>query len=132
MTAYEGFGGLVRSTDLVDKDGPPISRGTQKRLVENKSGLRCWVDITEAERERYINMIPKGWNRVVRDREAGMTVPQLAQKYRMETEFMRDYLALAYGWVEQRLYALAEYKAGGKPAGSRPTDGTVTTRDETR
>jgi hypothetical protein len=24
---------------------------------------------------------------------------------------MRDYMAMAYGWVEQRIYALAEAKA---------------------
>ncbi len=123
--ALQGFGGLVRSTDQVDRDGPPISWHDEKRLVEHKSGLKCWVTITQRERKRYIDMIPKGWNHVVRDREAGMSVAQLAQKYRMETEFMRDYLALAYGWVEQRLFALAEHKAGAKPIGSRPTDGTV-------
>lgn len=110
-----GFGGLVRSTDLVDRDGPPIAYMDEKRLVEHKdTGLSVWVTITQAERKRYINLCPKGWNRVLLDREAGLSIDQLAQKYRMETEFMRDYLALAYAWVEQRLYALAAHKAGAR------------------
>lgn len=110
-----GFGGLIRSTDLVDRDGPPIATGDEKRLVEFKdTGLSVWVTITQKERRRYINMCPKGWSKVLLDREAGMTVEQLAQKYRMETEKMRDYLHMAYGWVEQRLYALAEHKAGSR------------------
>jgi hypothetical protein len=109
-----GFGGLVRSTDNIYRDGPPISHHDEKRYVEHASGLGCWVTITQAERKRYINMCPKGWDKVLLDREAGLSVPQLAQKYRMETETMRDCLAMAYGWVEQRLYALAEHKAGAR------------------
>jgi hypothetical protein len=110
-----GFGGLIRSTDYVDRDGPPMATGDEKRLVEFKnSGLSVWVTITQAERRRYINMCPKGWNKVILDREAGLTVEALAQKYRMETATMRDALHLAYGWVEQRLYALAEHKAGSR------------------
>jgi hypothetical protein len=114
MPDFSGFGGLVRSTDLVDRDGPPISQHDEKRLVEFKdTGLSVWVTITQAERKRYINMCPKGWNRVILDREAGMNLDRLAQKYHMETERMRDCLHMAYGWVEQRIYALAEHKAGG-------------------
>jgi hypothetical protein len=107
-----GFGGLIRSTDNIHKDGLPQATQDEKRYVEHASGLGCWVTITQAERKRYINMCPKGWNKVLLDREAGMSTEQLAQKYRMETEYMRDRLHLAYGWVEQRLYALAEHKAG--------------------
>lgn len=132
---FSGFGGLVRSTDLVDRDGPPVSLHDERRLVEDVRGCTCrddghggepgrtnagcpathlsvWVRITQAERRRYIQMIPKGWPKVVLDREAGLSVPELAQKYRMETEVMRDGLALAYGWVEQRIQALAAYRAG--------------------
>lgn len=110
-----GFGGLISSTDYVDRDGPPLATGDEKRLVEfRETGLSVWVTITQAERRRYIRMCPKGWDKVILDREAGMTVDQLAQRYRMETERMRDCLHLAYGWVEQRLYALAEHKAGSR------------------
>jgi hypothetical protein len=110
--AEPSFGGLIRSTDNIHRDGLPIAYHDEKRYVEHKSGLGCWVTITQAERKRYIDMCPKGWNRVLRDREAGMSTEQLAQKYRMETETMRDCMHLAYGWVEQRIYALAEHKAG--------------------
>lgn len=108
-----GFGGLVRSTDMVDRDGPPISLHDEKRLVEFKdTGLSVWVTITQKERRRYISMCPKGWSKVLLDREGGMSLERLAQKYHMETETMRDCLHLAYGWVEQRVYTLAEAKAG--------------------
>jgi hypothetical protein len=110
-----GFGGLIRSTDLVDRDGPPQSIHDEKRLVEFKAtGLSVWVTITQAERKRYINMCPKGWGKVIKDREAGASIETLAQRYHMETERMRDCLHLAYGWLEQRLYALAEHKAGAR------------------
>jgi len=114
MPDFSGFGGLVRSTDLVDKDGsPPVYRGNQKRLVEHPvSKLTYWVTITEAERARYIAMAPKGWGRLLKLREGGMSVEAIAQREHMETEFMRDYMAMAYGWVEQQIAKLAEVKIG--------------------
>jgi hypothetical protein len=113
---YSGFGGLVRSTDLIDKDGsPPVYHGDQKRLVEytTTAGLvtSAWVTITAAERARYIDACPKGWGRLLKLREGGMSVEDIAQREHMETAQMRDYMAMAYGWVEQRIYALAEAKA---------------------
>jgi hypothetical protein len=111
--AYKGFGGLVRTTDLVDKDGPPTYHGDQKRLVEHPvSKLTYWVTITAAERARYIAECPKGWGRLLKLREGGMSVEELAQREHMETEKMRDYMAMAYGWVEQRIARLAEVKIG--------------------
>jgi hypothetical protein len=109
-----GFGGLVRSTDLIDKDGsPPVYIGDQRRLVEDtKTGLTYWVIITAAERARYIAMCPKGWGRLLKQREGGVSIEELAQQEHMETEKMRDYMAMAYGWVEQRVTHLAEVKIG--------------------
>lgn len=116
MPDYSGFGGLVRSTDLVDKDGsPPVYHGNQKRLVEHPvSKMTYWVTITAAERARYIDACPKGWGRLLKLREGGMSVEDIAQREHMETEKMRDYMAMAYGWVEQRISALAEAKIGLK------------------
>ena len=37
---------------------------------------------------------------------------EIAQRERMTTEECRDWMAMAYGWVEQRIGALADYKAG--------------------
>lgn len=114
MPDFSGFGGLVRSTDLIDKDGsPPVYHGNQKRLVEHPvSKLTYWVTITAAERARYIDMCPKGWGRLLKLREGGMSVEEIAQREHMETEKMRDYMAMAYGWVEQQVSKLAEYKIG--------------------
>lgn len=113
MTDFSGFGGLVRSTDLVDRDGPPVYKGDQKRLVEHPVTKLCvWVTITATERARYIALAPKGWGRILKEREGGRSVEELAQSERMETEVMRDSLALAYGWVEQKIHHLAEVKAG--------------------
>ncbi len=68
MPDYAGFGGLVRSTDLVDKDGsPPVYHGDQKRLVEHPvSKMTYWVTITATERARYIAECPRAacrWNK---------------------------------------------------------------------
>lgn len=111
---FSGFGGLVRSTDLVDKDGmPPVYSGDQKRLVEHPvTKAVVWVTITAKERARYIDMCPKGWGRLLKMREGGLSVEQIAAREHMETEKMRDYLAMAYGWVEQKIFKLAEAKAG--------------------
>ena len=110
------FGGLIRSTDLVDRDGPPTYHGDQRRLVEHpESKMTYWVTITAAERARIIDHVPKGWHHVVKAREGGATIEALAAKYRMETEKMRDYLAMAYGWVEQQVHLLAERKIGLHP-----------------
>lgn len=111
MTRYEDFGGLVRSTDHVDRDGPPIATLDERRLVQLPDGRAAWIPVTQAEKKRIYSITPKGWGKVILDREAGMSVEQLAQKYRMETETMRDKLALAYGWGEQQIYALCERKA---------------------
>lgn len=107
-----GFGGLVRSTDSIHRDGLPIAVADEKRLVERPNGMAVWVTITQAEKRRYINMCPKGWNRPLLMREEGKTIDEIAASLRMETELCRDSMALAYGWVEQQLYRLAEYKAG--------------------
>jgi hypothetical protein len=117
MPDYSGFGGLVRSTDLIDRDGsPPVFHGNQKRLVEHPvSKATYWVTITAAERARYIAECPKGWGRLLKMREGGISIEDIAQRERMETELMRDYMAMAYGWVEQRLAALAEHKVGIRP-----------------
>lgn len=114
MPDYSGFGGLIRSTDLIDKDGsPPVFHGNQKRLVEHPvSKLTYWVTITAKERERVIASCPKGWGRLLALREGGMSIEQIAERERMETELMRDRMALAYGWVEQRIARLAEIKIG--------------------
>lgn len=119
MPDFSGFGGLVRSTDLVDKDGsPPVYHGNQKRLVEHPvSKITYWVTITAQERARYIAACPRGWGRLLKLREGGMSVEQIAQREHMETELMRDYMAMAYGWVEQQVGRLAEAKIGLRPAG---------------
>ena len=106
---YAGFGGLIHS---IDRDGPPQSTGDEKRLVEHKNGLRVWVTITQQDRKRIIDFLPKGWDKVVRDREAGQSIEQLADRYRMTTHEMRTYLGMAYGKVEQDLYRLAETRSG--------------------
>lgn len=103
------FGGLVRSLDGVT---PPISHHDEQRMIEGPSGLRVWVTITQEDRRRIIGTCPRGWAPVLKDREAGKTVEQLADRYRMTTEEMRTHLSTAYGWVEQQVYKLAEIKAG--------------------
>lgn len=106
------FGGLIHA---IDSTGP-VKIGDEKRMVENpKTGLSVFVTITAAERLRLVKLVPKGWSRAVELREGGMSIEEIGSKpefRRFTTEELRTYLGLAYGWLEQAIWKLADIKAG--------------------
>ena len=110
MTDAPAFGALLRSAD------PPISVHDKKMLVETATGAARWVTITIGDTKRIMGLVPKGWANVVRAREAGMTMPQLLDRFAvgkgLTSEQFRDGLWCAYGWVAQQERRLAEHRAG--------------------
>lgn len=90
---------------------PPDPSLAQKRIATSPSGREVWVTITSADRLAVIDSFPHRWPEVIKARERGERVEDIAKTVRLPFEQFVEELGAAYSILETILHDVAQRRA---------------------